>query len=67
LLVREGDAVDAQQIIALSGASGRTKGAHLHYELRIDGEATDPRRLLKAGEKLGLVQTSASRPREAAQ
>jgi len=67
LLIREGDQVEAQQIIALSGASGRAKGAHLHYELRIDGEPTDPRRLLKAGERLGLVQSAGSRQREAAQ
>ena len=66
LLVREGERVDALQPIALSGASGRTKGAHLHYELRVDGEATDPRRLFKAGEKIGLLPIASSRMREAA-
>ena len=67
LLVREGDLVAPHQIIALSGASGRTKGAHLHYEWRAGGETLDPRRLLKAGEKLGLLHKPSSRPREDAQ
>lgn len=67
IFVREGDQVSAEERIALSGASGRTKGAHLHYELRINGEATNPQRLLKAGEKLGPLLKAASHSREAAQ
>lgn len=67
IFVREGDQVAAEERIALSGASGRAKGAHLHYELRINGEATNPLRLLKAGEKLGPLLKAASHSREAAQ
>jgi murein DD-endopeptidase MepM/ murein hydrolase activator NlpD len=67
IFVREGDQVAAEERIALSGASGRAKGAHLHYELRINGEATNPQRLLKAGEKLGSLLKPATRARELAQ
>lgn len=67
IFVREGDQVAAEDRIALSGASGRTKGAHHHYELRIHGEAINPQRLLKAGEKLGSLLKPASHAREIAQ
>ena len=67
IFMREGDQVKAEERIALSGASGRTKGAHLHYEVRIQGEATNPLRMLKAGAKLGDLLNAASRPRDDAQ
>lgn len=31
------------------GSTGRSTGPHLHYETRIDGEAVDPTRFLRAG------------------
>lgn len=42
LLVSEGDEVFAGETIALVGSSGRSTGAHLHYELFLDGERVDP-------------------------
>lgn len=42
LFVKEGDWVDAGQIIATVGMTGQTTGPHLHFELMIDGEAVDP-------------------------
>lgn len=52
VLVKEGDTVDAGDIIALSGSTGRSTGPHLHYEVRRNGSAVDPMRFLNAGLKL---------------
>ncbi len=44
--VKEGDAVQRGQVIALIGSTGRSTGPHLHYELRLDDKAINPRRFL---------------------
>ncbi|MBU1308442.1 MAG: peptidoglycan DD-metalloendopeptidase family protein [Gammaproteobacteria bacterium] len=41
-LVRPGQRVSKGQRIALSGASGRVTGAHLHYELHINNRPVNP-------------------------
>jgi murein DD-endopeptidase MepM/ murein hydrolase activator NlpD len=52
VLVNVGDHVEADQVVAKSGSTGRSTGPHLHYEVRLNGEAVDPIRFLRAGEKL---------------
>ncbi|MEM3452830.1 MAG: M23 family metallopeptidase [Candidatus Hadarchaeum sp.] len=42
LLVKEGDEVMAGQVIAREGSTGFSTGPHLHFEVRIKGEAVDP-------------------------
>jgi murein DD-endopeptidase MepM/ murein hydrolase activator NlpD len=46
LLVRAGDVVLPQQKIALVGSTGRSTGAHLHFEVIRDGHRVEPRRYL---------------------
>ncbi len=48
LMVKVGDRVEKGQILALVGSTGRSTGAHLHYEIRLNGNALDPRKYLKA-------------------
>ncbi|HCJ65740.1 MAG TPA: hypothetical protein DHV62_00025, partial [Elusimicrobia bacterium] len=47
LAVTQGDRVKRGQVIAYIGATGATTGAHLHYEVRIDGNAANPLRYVK--------------------
>jgi len=40
--VAEGAVVDSGALIGLSGATGLATGPHLHWEIRVSGENTDP-------------------------
>jgi len=40
--VRPGDRIEAGQVLATVGSTGRSTGPHLHYEVRIEGRAVDP-------------------------
>lgn len=42
VLVSVGRAVRAGDVIALSGNEGTSSGPHLHFEVRLDGQAVDP-------------------------
>ena len=50
--VRVGDVVRIGQVIGAVGSTGRSTGPHLHYETRIDGDAVDPQKFLRAGVRL---------------
>ena len=52
IVVEEGQVVQAGDIVGKLGSTGRSTGPHLHYEVRVDGEAVDPARFLKAGGRL---------------
>jgi murein DD-endopeptidase MepM/ murein hydrolase activator NlpD len=50
--VKVGQSIRIGQVVGRLGSTGRSTGPHLHYETRIDGEAVDPQRFLKAGATL---------------
>ncbi len=50
--VKVGDQIRIGQVIGAVGSTGRSTGPHLHYETRIDGDAVDPQKFLRAGVRL---------------
>jgi murein DD-endopeptidase MepM/ murein hydrolase activator NlpD len=53
IAVKAGQRVTYGQIIGYVGSTGRSTGPHMHYETRVDGEAVDPQKFLRAGIRLG--------------
>ena len=51
--VRVGQKVRIGEVIGRIGSTGRSTGPHLHYETRVDGDAVDPQKFLRAGVRLG--------------
>jgi murein DD-endopeptidase MepM/ murein hydrolase activator NlpD len=56
-----GQTVAPGTVLGRVGSTGRSTGPHLHYETRIDGEAVDPQRFLRAGAKLADVKLAEAR------
>ena len=48
MFVKEGDILQRGRKIALVGTTGRSTGAHLHFEVRFKGVAQNPARFLFA-------------------
>ena len=53
--VKVGQLVRIGEVVGRIGSTGRSTGPHLHYETRINGEAVDPQKFLRAGLRLGDV------------
>jgi murein DD-endopeptidase MepM/ murein hydrolase activator NlpD len=55
VLVQVGQMVRRGQKISLSGSTGRSTGAHMHFEVRYKGVAQNPVRFLKEAESKALA------------
>ncbi|MEO1169525.1 MAG: M23 family metallopeptidase [Pseudomonadota bacterium] len=59
--VRVGEEVDRGDRIGRMGSTGRSTATHLHYEVRINGRAVNPRPLLEADRDVLEIQSVAER------
>ena len=55
--VRRGDLVSEGTVIGKMGRTGKVKGAHLHYEISVNGKSQNPATYIKIGRNL-LSRTS---------
>ena len=63
VLVQAGDLIKRGQAISEVGTSGRSTGAHLHFEVLLDGVPQDPAKFLAGGEAASLAAAKRGRPR----
>jgi len=55
--VRPGSAVRRGAVVGRMGSSGRSTGTHLHFEVRVDGRAVNPRPFLESSANVLEVQS----------
>ena len=60
VFVKKGDIVRRGQKIAAVGSTGRSTGAHLHFEVLVQGVPQDPQKFLTAGGNLAAAQQLAA-------
>jgi murein DD-endopeptidase MepM/ murein hydrolase activator NlpD len=56
--VTVGETVTQGQVLGGMGSTGRSTGSHLHYEVRINGNAVNPMPFLEAARDVLEVQQS---------
>ncbi len=50
--ITEGETIHRYQLVGYMGATGRTTGTHLHYEVRIGGQPVNPNRFILSAQAL---------------
>ena len=55
ITVKLGDYVSEGQVVGKMGNTGRSVGAHLHYEIRVNGKSIDPDKFMKVGRQLSVA------------
>ncbi len=50
--VKKGDYITSGDVIGSMGSSGRSDGAHLHYEIRVNNESKNPKQFFDVGQSL---------------
>ena len=60
--VKAGDKIERGQKIGLSGSTGRTTGAHLHYEILLNKNHINPLPFVNVRKQLNLAKTEFSKP-----
>lgn len=63
VFVKKGDIVRRGQKVAAVGSTGRSTGAHLHFEVLVQGVPQDPQKFLTAGGNLAAQQLAAQAER----
>jgi murein DD-endopeptidase MepM/ murein hydrolase activator NlpD len=63
-LVEVGDRVDAGEMIALVGQTGRATTHHVHFEIRREGQAYNPLYLLPLPPRIAQIDETAERPHD---
>jgi murein DD-endopeptidase MepM/ murein hydrolase activator NlpD len=56
LKVKQGEKVEANQLIGLMGSTGRSTSTHLHYEIWFHGKSIDPLKVLKAAKDVQKIK-----------
>lgn len=58
IFVKKGDLVKRGQKVAEVGTTGRSTGAHLHFEVLVQGVQQDPQKFLDAGQNLSTPRVA---------
>ena len=55
ITVRLGDYIGENHVIGKMGNTGRSAGAHLHYEVRVNGKSIDPVKFMTVGRQISVA------------
>jgi murein DD-endopeptidase MepM/ murein hydrolase activator NlpD len=55
ITVKLNDYVSEGHVVGKMGNTGRSAGAHLHYEIRVNGKSIDPDKFMKVGRQLSVA------------